>query len=96
MGSERMMASKGALHQLTASLADAVAERGITVNTVNPGPTDTGWAGPELDSLVRERMPLGRWGTPEDAARLIAWLATDEAAWITGQTIDSEGGFRRG
>jgi 3-oxoacyl-[acyl-carrier protein] reductase len=40
-------------------------------------------------------MPLGRWGQPDDAARLIAWLCTDEAGWITGQIIDSEGGFRR-
>jgi 3-oxoacyl-[acyl-carrier protein] reductase len=40
-------------------------------------------------------MPLGRWGEPDDAARLIAWLCSDAAAWITGQVIDSEGGFRR-
>ena len=40
-------------------------------------------------------MPLGRWGAPGDAARLIAWLARDDAAWVTGQVIDSEGGFRR-
>ncbi len=88
-------ASKGALHQLTASLADAVAGRGITVNTLNPGPTDTGWAGADEEARVRERMPFGRWGEPEDAARLVAFLASDEAAWITGQVIDSEGGFRR-
>ena len=39
--------------------------------------------------------PRGRWGDPDDPARLIAWLATDEAAWITGQVINTEGGFRR-
>jgi 3-oxoacyl-[acyl-carrier protein] reductase len=39
------------------------------------------------------RFPLGRIGLPEDAARLVAWLATDDAEWITGQVIDSEGGF---
>lgn len=89
------VASKGALHQLTASLADAVAHRGITVNAVNPGPTDTGWAGPAEEARVREHMPLGRWGQPDDAARLVAWLVSDEAAWVTGQVIDSEGGFRR-
>ena len=43
----------------------------------------------------RPRMPQGRWGEPDDAARLIRWLCTDEAQWITGQVIDSEGGFRR-
>jgi 3-oxoacyl-[acyl-carrier protein] reductase len=86
-------ASKAALNQLTPTLAAAVAERGITVNTVNPGPTDTGWADPETHARVLDGMPRGRWGTPDDAARLIAWLATDDAEWITGQVIDSTGGF---
>jgi 3-oxoacyl-[acyl-carrier protein] reductase len=85
--------SKGALQQATMTLADELADRGITVNTVNPGPTDTGWGLADQDSTGR--MPLGRWGQPDDAARLIAWLCSDEASWITGQTIDSEGGFRR-
>jgi 3-oxoacyl-[acyl-carrier protein] reductase len=85
--------SKGALHQATRTLSDALIDRGITVNTVNPGPTDTGW---EISSWdPRPAMPLGRWGEPADAARLIGWLCTDDAAWITGQVIDSEGGFRR-
>jgi 3-oxoacyl-[acyl-carrier protein] reductase len=84
--------SKGALHQATATLADELADRGITVNTVNPGPTDTGWlAGHEPGRT----MPFGRWGQPEDAARLVAWLCSDDAAWVTGQVINSEGGFRR-
>ena len=85
--------SKGALHQITKTLAEALIDRGITVNTVNPGPTDTGWAIADWDP--KPRMPLGRWGEPDDAARLIAWLCTDDARWITGQVIDSEGGFRR-
>jgi 3-oxoacyl-[acyl-carrier protein] reductase len=85
--------SKGALHQVTKTLADELIDHGITVNTVNPGPTDTGW---DIANQDPERaMPLGRWGRPDDAARLIAWLCSDEAAWITGQVIDSEGGFRR-
>lgn len=85
--------SKGALHQATRTLADELIDRGITVNTVNPGPTDTGWDISGRDP--RPAMPLGRWGEPDDAARLIAWLCSDEAQWITGQVIDSEGGFRR-
>jgi 3-oxoacyl-[acyl-carrier protein] reductase len=85
--------SKGALHQATKTLAEALIDRGITVNTVNPGPTDTGWGLAELEA--KPTMPLGRWGEPDDAARLIAWLCTDDAHWITGQVIDSEGGFRR-
>jgi 3-oxoacyl-[acyl-carrier protein] reductase len=87
--------SKGAIHQATPTLADHLGERGITVNTVNPGPTDTGWADDRVEAEVRARMPRGRWGTPDDAARLIAWLCSDEGDWITGQVIDSEGGFRR-
>jgi len=92
-------ASKGALASITRTLADQIAERGITVNTVNPGPVDTGYAAfadqPEAHEIVRRHFPSGRWGTPDDPARLIAWLVTDEAAWITGQVINSEGGFRR-
>jgi len=86
------IASKGALHQLTQSLSAHLVRRGITVNTVNPGATDTGWAPPELYEEVLKANPQGRWGQPEDAARLIAWLSTDEARWITGQVINSNGG----
>jgi 3-oxoacyl-[acyl-carrier protein] reductase len=87
--------TKGAIQQATATLADALADRRITVNTVNPGPTDTGWPTPEARAEVLTLMPFGRWGQPDDAARLIAWLCSDDAGWITGQVIDSEGGFRR-
>jgi 3-oxoacyl-[acyl-carrier protein] reductase len=85
--------SKGALQQATLTLADELADRGITVNAVNPGPTDTGWGLAERDPA--RTMPLGRWGQPDDAARLVAWICSDDAGWITGQTINSEGGFRR-
>jgi 3-oxoacyl-[acyl-carrier protein] reductase len=84
--------SKGALHQATMTLSEELMERGITVNTINPGPTETGWIG---DEDPRPSMPLGRWGEPDDAARLITWLCTDDAHWITGQVINSEGGFKR-
>jgi 3-oxoacyl-[acyl-carrier protein] reductase len=90
------IASKGANHQITASLADALADRGITVNAVNPGPVDTGYAFGEAKARVAGMFPAGRWGTPDDTSRLVAWLVSDEAAWITGQVINSEGGFRRG
>src|SRR6266566_2395113 len=78
-------ASKGALASITRTLADHLAGRSITVNTVNPGPVDTGYAPPGAREIVRRHFPSGRWGTPDDHARLIAWLVTDEAAWITGQ-----------
>src|SRR5215212_9180056 len=74
--------SKGALHQATKTLAGELIERGITVNTVNPGPTDTGWDISGRDP--RPAMPLGRWGEPDDAARVVAWLCSDDARWITG------------
>jgi 3-oxoacyl-[acyl-carrier protein] reductase len=89
-------ASKGALASVTATLADELAAAGITVNAVNPGPVDTGYAPPDAHAAVAARFPGGRWGEPDDPARLIAWLATDEAAWVTGQVVNTEGGFRRG
>jgi len=89
-------ASKAALSGVVLSLSDALAPRGITVNAVNPGPTDTGWASEEILERAETAMPRGRWGAPGDAARLIAWLASEESEWVTGQVIDSDGGFRYG
>jgi 3-oxoacyl-[acyl-carrier protein] reductase len=86
------VASKGALHQLTLSLSAHLAAREMTVDTINPGATDTGYASPDLYEEVVQLEPQRRWGQPDDAARLIAWLATDDAAWITGQIINSTGG----
>jgi len=88
-------ATKGALQQITATLADALAERGITVNCINPGPTDTGWATPEQESFVARHMPRGRWNSPDEAADVVALLLSAGAATITGQVVDAEGGFRR-
>jgi 3-oxoacyl-[acyl-carrier protein] reductase len=88
-------ASKGALASITRTLADQLADQSITLNAVNPGPVDTGYPSPEAYEAVRRHFPQRRWGVPDDPARLIAWLVTDEAAWITGQVISSEGGFRR-
>jgi 3-oxoacyl-[acyl-carrier protein] reductase len=85
-------ASKGALSTLVPSLSAHLAHRGITVNAVNPGATDTGWASPELHEQVLALEPQGRWGAPDDAARLVAWLASDDARWVTGQVIHSTGG----
>ena len=86
------VASKGAIHQLTMSLSAHLIPRKITVNTVNPGATDTGWADGELYEFIRAANPQGRWGEPADAARLIGWLATDDAQWMTGQIFNSNGG----
>ena len=83
--------SKGALAIAVKTLSAELIERGIRVNGVNPGPTATGWT----EGLEPTRMPSGRWGEPDDAARLVAWLCSDDGRWVTGQAIDSEGGFRR-
>ena len=87
------IAAKAVLQQLTAPLAVELAPRRITVNCVDPGPNDTGYATGELRRRVEEAMPAGRWGRPEDAARLVSWLLSDEADWVTGQTIASDGGW---
>ena len=88
-------ATKGAIEAFTRTLAAEVGHKGITVNAVNPGPTDTGWMTEELREELSAKFSAGRVGEPEDAARLVAFLLSDEAAWITGQVIHSEGGFLR-
>jgi 3-oxoacyl-[acyl-carrier protein] reductase len=85
--------TKGAIDAFTTTLAVEVAPRGITVNAVDPGPTDTGWMTEEIQRELLPRLPMGRIGQPEDAARLITFLASEDAGWITGQIIRSRGGF---
>lgn len=87
------IATKGALHELTRSLAVHLMPQGITVNCVNPGLNDTGYADADTIAALSQRSPGGRWSTPVDTARLLAWLVSDEADWITGQTIASDGGW---
>lgn len=86
-------ATKGAVEALTRSLAPALARRGITVNAVDPGPTQTGWMSAETEARIAAETPMGRVGTPADVARLVAFLASDAAAWITGQVLRSRGGL---
>lgn len=85
------VATKGAIEAFTRSLAAEVAGRGITVNVVDPGATDTGWMSDALKRDLLARSQRGRPGRPEDAARLVAFLASDAATWITGQLIRSRG-----
>lgn len=80
---------------LPSLISDQLADRGIRVNTINPGPVDTGYMTEETWDSVRPMFPSGCFGEPDDPARLIAWLITDEASWITGQIINTEGGCAR-
>lgn len=88
--------SKGALDVLTAMLAKQLGPRGITVNTVAPGVIDTDMHQGRLvgDALawLSSLSPMGRIGTPEDVADTVAFLASDDSRWVTGQWIDASGG----
>jgi len=86
------IATKGAIEALTLSLSASVAAKGITVNAIDPGATDTGWMTLEQKSTWAQENPFGRVGLPTDAARLVRFLASDEGEWITGQVIHSRGG----
>jgi 3-oxoacyl-[acyl-carrier protein] reductase len=88
-------ATKGAVEAFTRTLAVEVGHKGITVNAVNPGPTDTGWMTEDLKKELSAKFPAGRVGEPKDVARLVAFLAGDGAAWIIGQVLHFEGGFLR-
>ena len=92
--------SKAALAGVTATVAAELLELGIVLNTVNPGPVDTGYLSPDATDRSLEGVqellaaqPFGRFGEPTDPATLISWLATDDGAWIVGQVITSDGGF---
>jgi 3-oxoacyl-[acyl-carrier protein] reductase len=72
--------SKGAVHQVTRTLADELADCGITVNTINPGPVDTGWPSASLRERLTPSFPAGRWGQPEDIAPIVGWLVSPRVA----------------
>jgi 3-oxoacyl-[acyl-carrier protein] reductase len=93
VGSVAYATSKGAVHWMTLSIAGELAPRGITVNAIDPGPTDTGWMEPELLTKLSEANPAGRVSTPNDAARLVRFLLAEEGGWINAQFLHSDGGF---
>ncbi|ASU60887.1 SDR family oxidoreductase [Nocardiopsis dassonvillei] len=85
--------AKAVLAQITPTVAAELGPRGITVNAVDPGPVQTGYIDEDLMRRVLPGFPAGRVGLPDDPARLLAWLTTDEASWVTGQVISTDGGF---
>ena len=94
-------ASKAALNSLTRTAAYELAPRKIRVNSVNPGPTNTAIFGKlgmpdeavqEFASAMQNRIPLKRFGEPVEAANLVAFLASDEASFITGAEYNIDGG----
>ncbi|CAM3424707.1 3-ketoacyl-ACP reductase [Isoptericola cucumis] len=92
--------SKAALAGVTATVAAELLELGVVLNTVNPGPVNTGYLDPEttdrslaeLDE-IRDALPFGRWGEPADPARLIGWLVGPEGSWTVGRVLTTDGGF---
>ena len=84
--------AKGAIEALTVSLSATLIRRGITVNAIDPGATDTGWMSDETLADFHVNSPAGRSGVPEDAARLALFLASAQSSWITGQILRSRGG----
>jgi 3-oxoacyl-[acyl-carrier protein] reductase len=87
-------ASKAALESYSRAAAHELGQYGITVNIISPGPTQTGWITPEFEQIITAETPLRRVGQPEDLADVIVFLASEQARWLTGQTLFVGSGHR--
>jgi NAD(P)-dependent dehydrogenase (short-subunit alcohol dehydrogenase family) len=84
--------AKAGVHAMSLFLAKELAADGITVNVVAPGPIRTGMT-TNLPDTVRQQIPLGRLGTPDEVADAVAYLAGEQAGWVTGEVLDINGGI---
>ncbi|MER9229951.1 glucose 1-dehydrogenase [Mesorhizobium sp. M0437] len=93
-------ATKGAVDTITLSMSRELGARNIRVNAIAPGGIDTeglariGIVGSEFENQIIAMTPLGRFGLPDDVARVAVFLASDEASWLTGERITASGGWR--
>lgn len=92
-GATAYLGSKAALEQYTKGLAQELAPKGITVNTVSPGFTETGMMTEEYRQIGIQLSPMKRLGVPKDIADVVAFIVSEEARWLTGQTIQAGGGI---
>jgi 3-oxoacyl-[acyl-carrier protein] reductase len=91
-GATAYLGTKAALEQFTKGLAHELAARRVTVNTVSPGFTDTAMLWDMFRETAAQMTPLGRLGNPGDIADMVAFVVSDQARWLTGQTIQASGG----
>jgi 3-oxoacyl-[acyl-carrier protein] reductase len=94
-------ASKAGLNQFARAVAPELGPKGIRINVVAPGLTRGEYADgsrsfddEDTKAWVRSVTPLGRMGEPEDIAKVIAFMASDQASWVTGQVLDASGGWQ--
>lgn len=92
-GATAYLGSRGALEQFTQGIAQELAPRGITVNTVAPGFTDTGILTDTYKKMGIEASPFKRLGMPQDIAEVVVFLVSEQGRWMTGQTIQAGGGI---
>lgn len=86
-------ASKGALDRIVISAARELGPVRISANVLNPGPIDTGWMDEEIRRALVADQPLGRLGEPSDIADVVAFLVSGPGRWISGQLLQTDGGF---
>jgi 3-oxoacyl-[acyl-carrier protein] reductase len=99
IGQSNYAAAKAGLEGFSRALAMEIGSRGITVNTVAPGFIDTDMTrelGEEQTAALLAKIPLARYGQPEEIAAVVAFLASDQASYITGETVHVNGGMYMG